>query len=350
MLRENFMSVGTTSACAENTVGASWRPRPSWNYLRVRGEYLRKIVNMHKQMELPPRARRIRISPPCPTPRRGTTSACAENTGTRHGKNNKTRNYLRVRGEYPHPLKAGGFIPELPPRARRILYEQDETGWHLGTTSACAENTALERVEYGLGRNYLRVRGEYGTIFFGGKNLVELPPRARRILTSTLPKAKKLGTTSACAENTHDGKTFLMIFWNYLRVRGEYRGFGQMQFTQLELPPRARRIRGAVAGANGYGGTTSACAENTLPTVRQCWLTCELPPRARRIHRHHPHSIRNHGTTSACAENTLLQSYWQARVRNYLRVRGEYFPYHCSDSFSTELPPRARRIPANPSG
>ena len=59
MLRENFMSVGTTSACAENTVGASWRPRPSWNYLRVRGEYLRKIVNMHKQMELPPRARRI---------------------------------------------------------------------------------------------------------------------------------------------------------------------------------------------------------------------------------------------------------------------------------------------------
>ena len=80
MLRENFMSVGTTSACAENTVGASWRPRPSWNYLRVRGEYLRKIVNMHKQMELPPRARRILFHAQLIASPSGTTSACAENT------------------------------------------------------------------------------------------------------------------------------------------------------------------------------------------------------------------------------------------------------------------------------
>ena len=108
MLRENFMSVGTTSACAENTVGASWRPRPSWNYLRVRGEYLRKIVNMHKQMELPPRARRIRNPPPRTNGWIGTTSACAENTHGHGAHAQALGNYLRVRGEYRPKLVMAG--------------------------------------------------------------------------------------------------------------------------------------------------------------------------------------------------------------------------------------------------
>ena len=50
-------------------------------------------------------------------------------------------NYLRVRGEY---AIRGGHVSvdqELPPRARRILDEKDETHLRVGTTSACAENT-----------------------------------------------------------------------------------------------------------------------------------------------------------------------------------------------------------------
>ena len=31
----------------------------------------------------------------------------------------------------------------------------------MGTTSACAENTAIETLISGCHRNYLRVRGEY---------------------------------------------------------------------------------------------------------------------------------------------------------------------------------------------
>ena len=31
-------------------------------------------------------------------------------------------------------------------------------------------------------------------------------------------------TTSACAENTLGGVDCAKIYWNYLRVRGEYRG------------------------------------------------------------------------------------------------------------------------------
>ena len=50
----------------------------------------------------------------------------------------------------------------------------------------------------------------------------------------------------------------------------------------------------------------------------------ELPPRARRI----PDADLKHlgmlGTTSACAENTLGIPQVDSRLRNYLRVRGEY--------------------------
>ena len=111
---------GTTSACAENTDVVVSSPSGVWNYLRVRGEYLGGDPELRLSQELPPRARRIRIGQricmgPC-----GTTSACAENTQTPLLKQRRTRNYLRVRGEYLIAPLEGGRIMELPPRARRI--------------------------------------------------------------------------------------------------------------------------------------------------------------------------------------------------------------------------------------
>ena len=71
----------------------------------------------------------------------GTTSACAENTP--HGTQPKWtgRNYLRVRGEYDSTYTHAGVLPELPPRARRILHDESHVTHLIGTTSACAENT-----------------------------------------------------------------------------------------------------------------------------------------------------------------------------------------------------------------
>ena len=51
---------------------------------------------------------------------------------------------------------------------------------------------------------------------------------------------------------------------NYLRVRGEYNLVARKRITQMELPPRARRIHAIEADSTYYSGTTSACAENTL--------------------------------------------------------------------------------------
>ena len=136
-----WVSLGTTSACAENTDMGPWLYRSAWNYLRVRGEYKVYIPPEVRKKELPPRARRI-VSPGqdvflgC-----GTTSACAENTTETRRHHQPPRNYLRVRGEYYGNSQASPTASELPPRARRIRFVDAYPPGHGGTTSACAENT-----------------------------------------------------------------------------------------------------------------------------------------------------------------------------------------------------------------
>ena len=151
----------TTSACAENTTPCTARGLPPWNYLRVRGEYTHPVTNPTYQTELPPRARRIPGGQGAHFALEGTTSACAENTSHKDILSNRVRNYLRVRGEYDlaRPIRLG--YRELPPRARRILANGHNRGLIGGTTSACAENTAAHSFAELILRNYLRVRGEY---------------------------------------------------------------------------------------------------------------------------------------------------------------------------------------------
>ena len=191
----------------------------------MRGEYNTPGPTITSTTELPPRARRIlyyslhthRIS--------GTTSACAENTSYRNLFYTAYGNYLRVRGEYSKKILLTLTLLELPPRARRIRVTGMTTTTMMGTTSACAENTfwltmfggecwnyLRVRGEYwktsqshqqsAPARNYLRVRGEYWKPGWTHPRLPELPPRARRILTKFGSQRLSGGTTSACAENT----------------------------------------------------------------------------------------------------------------------------------------------------
>ena len=147
----------------------------------MRGEYRGNYTNLWPLMELPPHARRIPTGKALiaenqelpPHARRirlarcgvnnihGTTSACAENTGKTDGLKISGRNYLRMRGEYGVSIPPGASFEELPPHARRI-----PTGKAL-----IAENQ-------------------------------ELPPHARRILADGILLRLGVGTTSACAENT----------------------------------------------------------------------------------------------------------------------------------------------------
>ena len=173
--------IGTTSACAENTRGTV--------FCQVDG---------------------------------GTTSACAENTLWIIFTVCCARNYLRVRGEYEVFQHRATNGEELPPRARRIRKNIPVHCHGLGTTSACAENTAAKNHFILFNRNYLRVRGEYRLALVTRQICRELPPRARRIPLQDQRRILKAGTTSACAENTYQRLCRRRRSMNYLRVRGEY--------------------------------------------------------------------------------------------------------------------------------
>ena len=107
------------------------------------------------------------------------------------------------------------------------------------------------------------MRGEYAEATIRRLIAEELPPRARRIPCMTYNRPATAGTTSACAENTKPQPRSGVKPWNYLRVRGEYKGMVAVDEYTLELPPRARRILSLKSSAICFLGTTSACAENT---------------------------------------------------------------------------------------
>ena len=111
-----------------------------------------------------------------------------------------------------------------------------------GTTSACAENTPIAFQIKPRLWNYLHVRGEYCRGRVARVSRRELPPRARRIQLVEFFLRRLGGTTSACAENTFAFGINLHGCGNYLRVRGEYKSSMPKTKSDLELPPRARRI------------------------------------------------------------------------------------------------------------
>ena len=174
-------------------------------------------------MELPPRARRIPLGFACKDGETGTTSACAENTSKSFGWTALNRNYLRVRGEYSLPSFNTEFALELPPRARRIRRIRSSIPRYRGTTSACAENTGGNQHFDRLAWNYLRMRGEYELPGLFSITIPELPPHARRIRRVASVPGGVPGTTSACAENTPKPFGISTLTRNYLRMRGEYR-------------------------------------------------------------------------------------------------------------------------------
>ena len=173
-------------------------------------------------MELPPRTRRIQDRDGVQRYGQGTTSAYAENTRARRSSTRLTWNYLRVRGEYVDSCERITAETELPPRTRRILRELEHLYECGGTTSAYAENTSTPPCHGCWGWNYLRVRGEYCTGELLPLLGEELPPRTRRIRISQSRTPAFPGTTSAYAENTPTTHHRGLTTQNYLRVRGEY--------------------------------------------------------------------------------------------------------------------------------
>ena len=249
-----------------------------------------------------------------------------------------------MRGEYRTGHRHCTESWELPPRARRIQIKGLKLIVGRGTTSACAENTELfvnPIIDYW---NYLRVRGEYRDFFVDVSEGLELPPRARRILGLVKLGGCGIGTTSACAENTKPLVVNDIFIRNYLRVRGEYGIISASMCSSVELPPRARRIRIILECYPGEGGTTSACAENTSLRISSLRLVRNyLRVRGEYV----THVAFSVGIAELPPRARRIQQWFhhhQNRTRNYLRVRGEYRFSGGKIGGKWELPPRARRI------
>ena len=168
------------------------------------------------------------------------------------------------------------------------------------------------------------MRGEYTNLLASTTHPLELPPRARRILDEKVSAIQDKGTTSACAENTFACSARVVSPWNYLRVRGEYNPARSTSQSEMELPPRARRIQSCQVNIPIGNGTTSACAENT----EWCVMHIENERNYLRVRGEYRcwqvRSCSANGTTSACAENTACPHHGFRYCGNYLRVRGEY--------------------------
>ena len=156
-----------------------------------------------------------------------------------------------MRGEELDILAAAAMHEELPPHARRRVFEFSCRGMEDGITSACAEKRSRRQARATDNRNYLRMRGE----------------ETRSHRRSSLPP----GITSACAEKSTIAVLHSTLDRNYLRMRGEESIPVGVKASSPELPPHARRRDAIDIRLRGGVGITSACAEksgNPAPSTR----------------------------------------------------------------------------------
>ena len=150
-----------------------------------------------------------------------------------------------MRGE-EHLVLPGSFSRlEIPPRARgRGEIERDEfTGF--GNTPACAGKSICELISTVPSRKYPRVRGEETRIDILGRQISEIPPRARGRAAGPFFTAYSTGNTPACAGKSGRHHVVGHVIRKYPRVRGEEAERNRPASIATEIPPRARGRAGS---------------------------------------------------------------------------------------------------------
>ena len=268
-----------------------------------------------------------------------------------------------MRGEERTWFRVPGGRKELPPHARRREHSTAPPVVDNGITSACAEKRLCQTQDQVGSRNYLRMRGEEAESVAYIVSARELPPHARRRGGTNRTRGCIKGITSACAEKRRSLENAVIIFGNYLRMRGEETHSSAERKESAELPPHARRRVAPVTSLTAPPGITSACAEKSAPwshclrlrgnylrmrgeeSMPKKWIIAkpELPPHARRREERVLDFSGTLGITSACAEKSLGIVQRPTSPWNYLRMRGEEWRCYLAGDASQELPPHARR-------
>ena len=333
---------GITSACAEQTGGATELPICPRDHLRVCGADDTTDTPFSKVVGSPPRVRSRRRQQNRHDAGRRITSACAEQTSPRSPSGNPRRDHLRVCGADPLAVGVGHASEGSPPRVRsRPLFQEPQLVVD-GITSACAEQTCRSPWAWDCSRDHLRVCGAdsfMGACPFrrGGS-----PPRVRSRLGLQRHQHARRRITSACAEQTSTPTPTSTRHRDHLRVCGADNALGAAGVVTLGSPPRVRSRPQRPDLHIGPRGITSACAEQTrapCPPPARSWdhlrvcgadtLTVALtvsapgsPPRVRSRLTQHGAQHAPCRITSACAEQTNQGAPDLLRDTDHLRVCG----------------------------
>ena len=194
------LNTGISSACAEQTLWARWSWRCARDHLRVCGADFRGGWPVHLRGGSPPRVRSRPDYASLADQRPGITSACAEQTSTSTTPSFQVWDRLRVCGA-DHATPLGD-------------------GYYEGITSACAEQPTTPRCWSDAVWDHLRVCGADPMLARLTPLASGSPPRVRSRHPDDVPDVQQVGITSACAEQTQVDKGRKLVAEDHLRVCG----------------------------------------------------------------------------------------------------------------------------------
>ena len=150
-----------------------------------------------------------------------------------------------------------------PPRVRSRLRTGYKASRRVGITSACAEQTVPDEVNVDANQDHLRVCGADNSRVSRGVSNLGSPPRvrSRRHRRTFWPPLP--GITSACAEQTVALALEPAFVGDHLRVCGADDLGGPVAALKQGSPPRVRSRLATRPQEDRQGGITSACAEQT---------------------------------------------------------------------------------------
>ena len=211
---------GITSACAEQTAIC---PTPSYttaDHLRVCGADVVLFLTLRRLGGSPPRVRSRHRELTQQSPRRGITSACAEQTDGVLMRTSPSEDHLRVCGADIKDKAAKLAARGSPPRVRSRLLVSPVGCSVAGITSACAEQTPCVRTRRASRWDHLRVCGADSGVLHCKVGITGSPPRVRSRPYEHPHQRDEGGITSACAEQTPTHGGTLRHPWDHLRVCG----------------------------------------------------------------------------------------------------------------------------------
>ena len=252
-----------TPACAGSTSGSTWWRSSRTDHPRLRGEHSAEVARLRLRCGSPPPARGALQRQPGRRARHRITPACAGSTGVHAERRRAGADHPRLRGEHARSSKANPRSRGSPPPARGALGDQVLDGLQRRITPACAGSTALGLLQYSVGADHPRLRGEHWLVASSNKNCGGSPPPARGARSPRRGKPPLRRITPACAGSTPVGAGHQVIPADHPRLRGEHRAPPGPTLRPYGSPPPARGARSGYAAQLQIWRITPACAGST---------------------------------------------------------------------------------------